>query len=146
MQARSENNINYNMGHDRSIKPMETILIVEDEMDLAEIATAHLEDVGYSTIHAISAEEALDILEHNHEIDLVFSDIVLPGGIGGFRLVQSINAMNSELKLLLTSAYFEKPLEVPGNSIITDLTKTLLKKPYSRVQLIDAVKRALKKK
>lgn len=121
----------------------ETILIVEDEIDLAEIASFHLGSMGYETVYANNAQEALDILDSEQRIDLVFSDIVLPGGIGGFRLVQQINKMHPNLKLLLTSAYFEEPLNIPGNELITDLTKSLLKKPYTKSELINAISKTL---
>lgn len=123
---------------------METILIVEDEIDLAEVASFHLENAGFTTLRAGNAQEAIDVILGEDEIDLVFSDIVLPGGIGGFRLVQHIHGLNPNLKLLLTSAYFERPLDVPGNELITNLTRSLLKKPYSKSELIGAVHKALK--
>lgn len=122
---------------------METILIVEDEIDLAEIAAFHLENEGFTTLRAGNAQEALDIILGEDEIDLVFSDVVLPGGIGGFRLVQHIHGLNPNLKLLLTSAYFERPLDVPGNELITNLTKSLLKKPYTKSDLLGAVQKTL---
>lgn len=121
----------------------ETILIVEDEIDIAEIASFHLKSMGYETVYANSAKEALHILGSGQEVDLVFSDVVLPGSIGGFRLVQKINEKFPSLKLLLTSAYFEEPLDIPGNKLITNLTQSLLKKPYTKADLLDAVTKTL---
>ncbi len=124
-------------------KCTETILIVEDEIDLAEIASFHLKGMGYETVYASTAQEALDILNSKQTIDLVFSDIVLPGSMGGFRLAQQIHEINPNLKLLLTSAFFKEPLDIPGNELITGLTRSLLKKPYTKSELINAVTKTL---
>ena len=137
-----EKQINSARENQQSVNP-QIILIVEDELDLAEIASFHLENIGHTTVQACNAQEALEILGSELKIDLVFSDIVLPGGIGGFKLAQRIVEMKPDMKILLTSAYFEEPLNIPGNQLITDLTRSLLKKPYTQTELVEAIQHTL---
>lgn len=59
------------------------VLIVEDEVMLLDVITAHLEEVGYDVIPAVTAEIALDILQRGDPVDILFTDIRLPGAMDG---------------------------------------------------------------
>ncbi|WP_198264696.1 hybrid sensor histidine kinase/response regulator [sulfur-oxidizing endosymbiont of Gigantopelta aegis] len=77
----------------------ESILIVDDETSLLELANKYLQDLGYTTYLAKNAQQALDILSKNNNIDLLFSDVVMPGGMNGYELAQQATTDNTELKV-----------------------------------------------
>lgn len=68
----------------------ETILIVDDEVDLLELADNYLQDLGYQTVTAKNATEALEIFKQNSAIDFIFSDVVMPGDMNGYDLVKKL--------------------------------------------------------
>jgi hypothetical protein len=77
----------------------ETILVVDDEPDLIEVAAGILAALGYRTLSATNGPEALDIIRRDRSIDLLFSDVIMPGGMDGYRL--AIEALRSaDLKIL----------------------------------------------
>ncbi len=81
------------------------ILVVEDDMLVAEYAAELLQEMGYATRVVHNAGEALAALEREPRFDLVFSDIVMPGGLNGFELARKIGDLHPELPILLTSGY-----------------------------------------
>jgi PAS domain S-box-containing protein len=118
----------------------ETILVVEDEIDVRTIATRFLSAVGYNVVAAASAREALDLLIANPGVDLLFSDVVLGSGMDGTELAREARRIRPELPVLLTSGY-----QGPGNRRreAPDETFELLPKPYRREQLTSAIRRLL---
>jgi len=115
----------------------ETVLVVEDEADVREIAVAFLRSLGYASRVAASAEEALDLLRGGAEVELLFSDVVLGSGMTGFQLAQEALRLRPGLRVLLTSGY-ERPLfNSDGNHF------DLLRKPYSREEFAAAIGNAL---
>ncbi|HTJ62721.1 MAG TPA: MASE4 domain-containing protein [Alphaproteobacteria bacterium] len=110
----------------------EVVLLVEDEDAVREIAAESLEVLGYEVQEAINARMALEILRGSSRIDLLFSDVVMPGGMNGAQLAVEARRIRPGLKVLLTSGYtvtatggtHELPPEVP-----------LLRKPYVREDL-----------
>ncbi|MCG8512021.1 MAG: transporter substrate-binding domain-containing protein [Rhodospirillales bacterium] len=123
----------------------ETILVVDDEENLVTAAVTILESLGYRTISAASGKQALDILDGNPSIDLLFSDVIMPRGMDGYRL--AIEALNRRpgLRVLLTSGFTSRREEfVNGeNRIASDLAKSLLHKPYNIAELAVAIRNAL---
>ncbi len=118
----------------------ETILIVEDREDVAELARAILRDYGYVTHMAGNAREALAILDAHEGIALLFSDLIMPGGMNGLVLAREARLRRPDLKVLLTTGYAEASLErtdVGGSEF------EILKKPYRRADLIRRVRAAL---
>jgi PAS domain S-box-containing protein len=115
----------------------ETVLVVEDEPDVREVAVAFLRSLGYASRIAASAEEALDRLRGGADVDLLFSDVVLGSGMTGFDLAQEAQRMRPGLRVLLTSGY-ERPL-FNGDGGRFDL----LRKPYSREEFAAAISKAL---
>ncbi len=83
----------------------ECILIVEDNSDLRTVSTRQLSDLGYRTLEASDGKQALDVLAAHPEIALLFSDIVMPGGITGIELARVARERYPQLKILLTSGY-----------------------------------------
>lgn len=85
----------------------ESILIVEDRADVAELARAVLEEHGYRTSTAISGAEALAILATGETFDLLFSDVIMPGGMNGVVLAREVRNLYPDMKILLTTGYAE---------------------------------------
>jgi two-component system NtrC family sensor kinase len=82
-----------------------TILLVEDEPDVREVLAAEITNFGYRVMTASSGPEALSILDRDGEIDLLFSDVVMPGGMRGDELARRAREIRPGLKVLLTSGY-----------------------------------------
>lgn len=113
-----------------------TILVVEDQAEVAELASAMLEDVGYAVIRASNGAEALERLKENAQVDLVFSDVVMPGTVNGVALARRLATTHPQLKVLLASGYSP---EYYGST--EDFP--LLGKPYRRAELLDRVRSLL---
>lgn len=123
----------------------ETVLVVDDEDFLVELAVTHLEDLGYRTLVASDGEQALRMLKTHPGIDLLFSDIIMPGKMDGYRLAQTAMRKYPSLKVLLTSGFAKNRSKfINGtNKIIARLATDLLSKPYTLDDLGAAVRRTL---
>lgn len=106
----------------------ETVLIVEDEVDLLDTTKMRLDALNYNTLIASSGEQALSLLQQHDDIQLLFSDVVMPGGIDGYELARQAKAMHPSIKVLLTSGY---------------LDAGLLTKPYSQSELAQRLRKEL---
>ena len=115
----------------------ETVLIVDDEADLLILAERYLQNLGYRTFTADNPQDALSLLEQNTKIDLLFSDVVMPGNINGYALAeQAVNSMPA-LKVLLTSGFTANTIAINGQS---RFTAHLLPKPYRHYELAKRVR------
>ncbi len=126
----------------------ETILIVDDEDALREIACSHLKDLGYSVISAADAREALKILDEETPVDLLFSDVVMPGKMDGYLLAAAAHEKRPELDILLTSG-FTKAQEIAKhgeNEYLSGLISHMMSKPYSQASLAFTVRDKLDNK
>ena len=122
----------------------ETVLVVDDETYLIDIAVHHLEDLGYRTLSADSAKRALEILEGEAGIDLLFSDVVMPGGMDGFDLAKEALGRYPDLRVLLTSGFTARLEETQtGDAQTKALAAALLGKPYERGELARRVRKVL---
>ena len=108
-----------------------TVLLVEDNPDVATVSASLLEQLGYTVRRVADAEAALRELEHDG-IDLVFSDIVMPGKMDGLSLARHLRATKPGLPILLASGYSDAALNVRGDFPI-------LRKPYEIHQLSQAI-------
>ena len=126
----------------------ETILVVEDENDLLETIKEHLASLGYKVHAATDAESALCLLDGDNDIDLLFSDIVMPGGINGFELADRATGMKPSLKVLMASGLTNMDALSRSGVHITEkekkhLISELLQKPYDLDMLAIRVRRIL---
>src|SRR4051812_24961024 len=101
----------------------QTVLVVDDSADVAEVTSSLFEDLGYETIYRESAEAALKLLEVGTKLDLVFSDIVMPGTIDGVGLAREIRSRYPNLPVVLTTGYSDAASAAPANLRI-------LRKPF----------------
>jgi PAS domain S-box-containing protein len=115
-----------------------TVLIVEDRFDLLMSAKAAIETLGFETKLAASSQEALRILESDERVDLLFTDIVLPGDQDGVNIAYVAQEMRPSLRVLVTTGYARE------ESLIKSLGAfTVLPKPYDIATLCQHVARAL---
>jgi CheY-like chemotaxis protein len=120
----------------------ETILVVDDEAAMREGATSTLSRLGYQTRAAEDAAQALTILKEETDVDLLFSDVVLPGDMLGFGLARTALKQRSDLKVLLTSG-FTGQIEQGTDTEALALLQNFLKKPYSTHDLAHHVRAVL---
>jgi len=120
----------------------ETILIVDDEVDLLQLAGQYLSELGYHTHLAGNAAQALDILTNEEGIDLLFSDVVMPGGMNGYELAQQATRQRPDLKMLLTSGFTAK---TTANNGLARFSACLLRKPYRKAELAQRIRLVLDK-
>lgn len=116
----------------------ETILVVEDDADVRETAVAIIQDLGYETLVATNAVEALSLLRDNDTIDLLFSDVMMPGGVNGHNLAAQALSIQGDLKILLASGY-------PAHSLADGEPSKfpIIQKPYRRDRLAATLRSAL---
>jgi len=123
----------------------EKILIVDDEEDLLDIAAFFLEELGCKTLVAEDGPSALKILEQEPDIDLMFSDVVMPNSMNGYELAQKARKSHPKIKILLTSGYDRmlEGIESKDEPFLVRLKKSQLKKPYSQSELANAIRKTL---
>jgi PAS domain S-box-containing protein len=121
--------------------PPQTILLVDDSDDVRQVTDSYLRSQGYRVISVHSGEAALQVLESAQKIDLLFTDVIMPGGINGLVLAQKARELLPELPVLLTTGYTE---ELADRGINTT-TFAVLSKPYRRTELLDRIRLALNK-
>jgi CheY-like chemotaxis protein len=114
------------------------VLVVEDNPQVRELATETISGLGYRVLEASTGQDALDILQRNGTVDLLFSDIVLPDGMNGFELVRKARALHTGLRALMTSGYANANRPVSERPDVP-----VLLKPYHRNELAERIRLAL---
>jgi signal transduction histidine kinase/CheY-like chemotaxis protein len=117
-----------------------TILLVEDDEDVLTVTAESLKELGYQVVTAADAARALEILRGHQPIDLLFSDVIIPGGTNGAQLAVTARRVRPELKVLLTSGYTAAALSLehglPDNLDVVG-------KPYQRDELAKKLRLAI---
>ncbi|HYQ92757.1 MAG TPA: ATP-binding protein, partial [Candidatus Competibacteraceae bacterium] len=119
---------------------MATLMVVEDDAQVRKLAVNMLHSLGYQTVEAGDAWTALRLLAERPDVDLLFTDVVLPGGMSGVDLMHEARKKRPELKVLFTSGYTEHALIHNGQ--VQDGVE-LLPKPYRKVSLAKKVRAIL---
>lgn len=126
-----------------AVTPMsagERVLLVEDNPDVRMVARSQLELLGYKTIEAVNGPAAIEILNSGEPVDIVFSDVVMSGGMSGFDVVNWLREHRPNCRFLLASGYPDEVLRLQGAS---SRHIEILRKPYSRHELAVALRQAL---
>jgi CheY-like chemotaxis protein len=89
----------------------EQILVVEDNEDLLEATSEMLITLGYRVLCARNGAEAIQILRSHQEVELLFSDVVMPNGMNGVELAREARRLSKDIRVLLTSGYAEDVME-----------------------------------
>lgn len=118
----------------------ETILVVDDELELLELARELLTALGYTVVSARSGKEAMEHLAQRTDISLLFTDVVMPGGMSGYELAELATVSHSKLNVLLTSGYTDK--SIPHNGM-EKFKGQLISKPYSQAELARRIRSVL---
>jgi len=108
------------------------VLVVEDEVVLRMAVSAHLRDAGLVVIEAVDAEEAIELLDANRAIRLVFSDITMPGSMDGDQLAEWISDRYPQVRILLTSGITQRGQQ------------PFIAKPYSFIELQRRIEKMLR--
>jgi PAS domain S-box-containing protein len=116
------------------------ILVVDDNQGVLEEAVEQLERLGYGVVSATSGSEALAVLARGEAVDLLFTDVVMPGEIAGRALAEKAVELRPGLKVLFASGYFEGALVSKGD-LETDVE--FIAKPYRMKALAEKVEEIL---
>jgi PAS domain S-box-containing protein len=125
-------------GKDQADPGKPSILVVEDNDDVRELAEQVLEMEGYAVQSAASGEQALTLLQQGARVELLFTDVIMPGGMNGLELVKQARALRPGLPVLVTTGYMD---ELPQGGRSGGLE--ILAKPYRQENLLERVKKAL---
>ncbi len=118
----------------------ETILVVEDDALVRNFVSTQLQSLGYRTVAAADGPAALAIVDHGERFDLLFTDVILPGGMTGRQLADEVAKRRPGTKVLYTSGYTDNAIVHQGR---LDAGVLLLTKPYRMSGLAEMIRRAL---
>jgi CheY-like chemotaxis protein len=117
----------------------ETVLVVEDDVQVLSAAVESLKDLGYRVL-AHDAADALELLKGDERVDILFSDVIMPGCMNGVQLSVEASRLRPALKMLLTSGYTGAAL-TNEHEVSADVP--ILNKPYRREELADQLRLVL---
>jgi CheY-like chemotaxis protein len=121
----------------RADAPPQTVLVVEDEVIIRLVIADYLRECGYRVHEAVSAEEAIAILQAPEvSIDVVFSDVDMPGNMDGFGLARWVRANKPGMQVILTSSA-ERSADIAGTLCEAG---PLLRKPYPSKDVVDRIR------
>ncbi|MDQ9172500.1 ATP-binding protein, partial [Oxalobacteraceae bacterium R-40] len=118
----------------------ETVLLVEDDAQVRSATEAMLKGLGYTVHQAKNADSALAMLKKNDAIDVLFTDVVMPGSLDGLALARQAKTIRPDVAILLTSGYVYDALDSDKQ---LDPQMEFLKKPYRQEELAVALRQAL---
>jgi PAS domain S-box-containing protein len=114
------------------------VLVVEDNDDVRDLAESVLAMAGYAVQSAASGEQALELVDQGTAVDLLFTDVIMPGGMNGLELVEKLRRLRPKLPVLVTTGYMDElPARERGRGL------DILAKPYRHEDLLERVKAAL---
>lgn len=119
----------------------ERVLVVEDQKDVREFVTSQLVSLGYLVSAVPDGPAALAELQTSSDVELLFTDVIMSGGLDGMQLAEEAIRLKPQLKILFTSGYTD--LAAARSERFLDGSAPLLKKPYRRSELASAVRAAL---
>jgi CheY-like chemotaxis protein len=121
------------------------VLVVEDDALVRDLVAAQLEDLGYETVSAGSGPEALQMLSSgDFRIDLMLTDMVMPGGMSGAELIRQARERQSDLRVVLTSGYVSGSNPAGLGEVPSDIP--MLSKPYRQMELARIIQQELEKR
>jgi len=119
----------------------ETVLLVEDEAMVRELVHYALHDSGYQVLEATHGKEALQIArQHDGPIDLLLTDVVMPGGMSGRELSEALTAIHTDIKVLFMSGYADYAIVLHG---VLEPNLAFLQKPFTLAALTQKVRETL---
>jgi two-component system NtrC family sensor kinase len=136
----SERKLARNGAPDAEARQRGHVLLVEDNADVAEITRGHLEDLGYRVTHVPDATSALNVLPRQvKSIDLMFSDIVMPGDLNGLDLARQVRRRyGNTVSILLATGYSDVAQTAAQEGF------PIIRKPYEAAEMREAIAKALR--
>jgi signal transduction histidine kinase/DNA-binding response OmpR family regulator len=122
------------LGH---LRGSERLLVVEDDLSVLAMTQEILETLGYEVATALDAPSALAVLERGDRVDLILSDVVMPGGVTGDELARRARALRPDLPILLTSGYFGEAARIREEEF------SLIDKPFGPIELAGKLRELL---
>jgi CheY-like chemotaxis protein len=116
------------------------ILIVEDDFEVARVTKEVLQEIGYLTVEARDGHAALALIEQGPEIELVLSDVVMPGGMSGLELARKLRLLRPELPVVLATGYAQWDADVADEDFV------FIAKPYRRAALARTLRAAFERR
>ncbi|MEM7207950.1 MAG: PAS-domain containing protein [Pseudomonadota bacterium] len=116
------------------------ILVVEDDNKLRSVVVSQIESLGYETLEAADGAEGLAVIEKNGRVDLLLTDVVLPGGMSGRELSTRVNEAHPDIPVVFMSGYTENSIIHHGR---LDSDVVLLQKPFRKADLSRTLRRVL---
>jgi PAS domain S-box-containing protein len=123
----------------RQYRGNETVLVVEDDHGVRDFAVSVLRELGYRVLEAATGDAAMAVIEATRGVDLLFTDVVMPGALNGADLAKAALERRPELRVLFTSGYTTRLVEKEWPAERADL----LRKPYRSIDLAQRVRAAL---
>jgi PAS domain S-box-containing protein len=120
--------------------PGRKVLVVDDEVELLEIASSYLHEMGYTTFQAANGASALEVLHREPGIELVVTDVIMPGGMNGVELVEKIRQLIPGIKVIYSSGFPSDALTERNGTVVDG---RLLRKPYQRSEFDALVRETL---
>jgi len=117
-----------------------TVLVVDDEVDILEVAIIYLKEMGLTVFSAKDGASALDAIAQYGEIDLIITDVVMAGGMNGAELVRKAHVLRPDLKIIYSSGF---PSEALAAKRVHLIDGPLLRKPYQRLEFAAIVQHVL---
>jgi len=122
-------------------KKAKRVLVVEDNKDVLKLTSSIVESLGYSVLTAVDGDKAIKILEEQSDIDLLLTDVMLPGKLNGPELAKRAAALYPDLKILFNSGYAEQAIVQSG---LLEEGVNLISKPFRKQQLANKIEEVLK--
>ncbi len=119
---------------------MESILVVDDDINLCEVLSEELSEIGYNSNYVVSADEALGFLDNN-PVDLILLDLKMPGK-DGFWVLNKLNALGIQVKVIVLTAYADVKSAIDSAKLGAS---DFISKPYDLDELIITIRKVLQK-
>jgi PAS domain S-box-containing protein len=124
----------------KPVRGVERILVVEDDPGVRDVSVGILQGHGYDVVEAADGAQAIDCLQNNTTFDMLFTDVVLPGGMNGVEIAEQAVQIQPGIKVLFTTGYAENAVTYRGK---LQPGAALVNKPYRRAELLDKVRAML---
>ncbi len=118
----------------------EHILVVEDDLNVRDVPAVIFRDHGYQTVEVADGPAALNALQSDQSFDLLFTDIVLPGGMTGFDIAKAARRLQPQIKIIYTTGHARDPA---GSKEDWKPDAPLIAKPYRRTDLLEKIRAVL---
>jgi len=126
---------------EEQVKASGIVLVVDDEVDLLEIAVSYLREMGFQVFSATDVISALAVVEQEPNIDLLITDVVMPGSMNGVELAKKIRQHKQDIIVMYSSGF---PNETLSERSGVKIDGPLIAKPYQRVEFVAAVREVMK--